>query len=169
LSNTSSCHQPTSDNGSNSPDRTIDAPGEREGEGEEEEEDVHNPPTPGLLDISLHSIHRFPDRVDESDEEEEQQRRRRRRRNNNGGGGGVESDEGEGRSEEEGDDDEDEDEEDGFDAEQTLEQRLLREVARERGETASTRSVSPPAYNPIDPHVRTFSLSLSPISYWTKS
>ncbi|GAA5966135.1 hypothetical protein JCM3765_005542 [Sporobolomyces pararoseus] len=128
LSNTSSSHPTTvaSENGSASPDRTTDG---NEVQGEEEEEDVHNPPTPGLLDISLHSIHRFPDRVDESDEEEEARR--------------TDSDE----------DEEEEEEGDGFDAEQTLEQRLLREVARERGETASTRSISPPAYHPIDPHM----------------
>ncbi|GAA5975294.1 hypothetical protein JCM5350_006417 [Sporobolomyces pararoseus] len=130
LSNTSSSHPTTtSDNGSASPDRTID------GNEEEEEEDIHNPPTPGLLDISLHSIHRFPDRVDESDEEEEDAVRR------------TDSDQ---DNEEE---EEDEEEGDEFDAEQTLEQRLVREVARERGETASTRSISPPAYHPIDPHM----------------
>lgn len=150
LSNASSSNHPTttgggtSENGSNSPDRILrDGEGGQDGneEEDEEEEDVHNPPTPGLLDISLHSIHRFPDRLIESDEDEETTTRQ-------GGEGGTD---------EEGDEDEDGEGEE-FDAEQTLEQRLLREVARERGETASTRSVSPPAYHPIDPHV---SLSLS--------
>ncbi|GAA5906908.1 SSH4 family protein [Sporobolomyces salmoneus] len=135
LSNTTA----TSENGSNNGGTRSVSPVERsdhntdgrEHEGEDEE-DIHNPPTPGLLDISLHSIHRFPDRVDESDEDDTTP-----------------------DHEEEEDEEEESDEEegDGFDAEQTLEQRLLREVARERGETESIRSVSPPAYHPIDPHM----------------
>ncbi|GAA5939556.1 SSH4 family protein [Sporobolomyces koalae] len=124
LSNASSS-APISENGSNSPAREA---GDGTGVEEEEDEDVHNPPTPGLLDISLHSIHRFPNRVDESDEDEE-------------------------RDAGHDDDDDEDDSENEIDAEQTLEQRLLREVARERRETASTRSISPPAYNPIDPHM----------------
>lgn len=121
--------------------------GEEGGDVDDEDDDIHNPPTPGLLDISLHSIHRFPNRVDESDEDDEDEeggngeRRRRRRRTS-------------GDEENSEDSEEDSDEDDGGEREEeTLERRLLREVARERGETASTRSVSPPAYNPIDPHV----------------
>ena len=102
-------------------------------EEDDDEEGIHNPPTPGLLDISLHSIHRFPNRPEDDSDSEEQR-----------------SEEGSESGEEE------------LEPERNLEQRLLREVARERGETESTRSVSPPAYHPIDPHVR---LSLSPPFY----
>ncbi|BGP50325.1 Protein ssh4 [Rhodotorula kratochvilovae] len=89
----------------------------------------HNPPTPGLLDISLHSMHRFPDPLVESDEED---------------GAGVEDGASEG-SDAEGD-------EEG--EETRLVQPVRGEEARARGgDGASARSVSPPAYNPVDPYM----------------
>ncbi|GAA5927416.1 hypothetical protein JCM1841_000465 [Sporobolomyces salmonicolor] len=94
----------------------------------DDDEDIHNPPTPGLLDISLHSIHRFPERLAESDEEEEEGQRRQ-------------SDE----SGESGTEDEQEQER----------QRLMVPSSRGGGaaDAVSTRSVSPPAYNAIDPNM----------------
>ncbi|GAA6046912.1 hypothetical protein JCM3770_003426 [Rhodotorula araucariae] len=94
--------------------------------------DGHNPPTPGLLDISLHSMHRFPDPLPESDEEE-------------GGAGAAEG----------ASDGSDAEEEEGETA------RLVgpgEEQGREResrrsGDGARARSVSPPAYNPVDPYM----------------
>ncbi|GAA6006165.1 SSH4 family protein [Rhodotorula paludigena] len=106
-----------------------------------EDGDGHNPPTPGLLDISLHSMHRFPDPVVESDEEEEEEARL-----------AQEEDE--------------EDEGSASDGERDEEDRaLLRSPANEEqerrdgrderanGDGASARSVSPPAYNPVDPYM----------------
>ncbi|BGP33980.1 Protein ssh4 [Rhodotorula toruloides] len=90
-----------------------------------EEEDVHNPPTPGLLDISLHSMHRFPDPVSESDEEERREE--------------VESDE----------------EEAERVGEETVPLVTTQQQERQQATTdgASARSVSPPAYNPVDPYM----------------
>lgn len=98
-----------------------------------EEEDVHNPPTPGLLDISLHSMHRFPDPVYESDEEERRDE--------------VASDE-------------EEEEERGVGETVPLVSPQQQEERQQQVTTdgASARSVSPPAYNPVDPYVRCPSL-----------
>ncbi|BGO93530.1 hypothetical protein NBRC10512_000734 [Rhodotorula toruloides] len=89
-----------------------------------EEEDVHNPPTPGLLDISLHSMHRFPDPVYESDEEE--------------------------RRDEVASDAEGEEEEEREEGETVALVSPRQQVA---ADGASARSVSPPAYNPVDPYM----------------
>ncbi|GAA6056507.1 hypothetical protein NBRC10513_007115 [Rhodotorula toruloides] len=86
-----------------------------EGHERGEEEDVHDPPTPGLLDISLHSMHQFPDPVSESDEEER-------------------------RDEAASDDDEEE-------------ERGVGEGETVTTDGASARSISPPAYNPVDPYM----------------
>ncbi|BGP26363.1 endosomal SPRY domain protein [Rhodotorula toruloides] len=88
----------------------------------QEEEDVHNPPTPGLLDISLHSMHRFPDPVLESDEEERAD---------------VGSDE--------------DDEERGGGEGETVP--LVSPQQQAMTDGGSARSVSPPAYNPVDPYM----------------
>ncbi|GAA6010627.1 hypothetical protein JCM10207_007772 [Rhodosporidiobolus poonsookiae] len=54
------------------PGQSSAAAGVAEEEGEEDEDDEpHNPPTPGLLDISLHSMHRFPERLDDGDSDDE--------------------------------------------------------------------------------------------------
>ncbi|GAA5848572.1 hypothetical protein JCM5353_003274 [Sporobolomyces roseus] len=119
LSTASSSNIPISSPSSHSPSHSAG-----EEVDQEDDEGIHNPPTPGLLDISLHSIHRFPNRPEEDDSDSSERDR----------SDGSESEE-------------------EIEPERNLEQRLLREVARERGETDSTRSVSPPAYHPIDPHM----------------
>lgn len=93
--------------------------------------DVHNPPTPGLLDISLHSMHRFPDTLLESDEEAADEAR------------AGESDAGSGG----------EDETTRL-VDASTEEQVERRSAVVQGDGASARSVSPPAYNPVDPYVR---------------
>lgn len=93
-----------------------------------------NPPTPGLLDISLQSMHRFPERIHEASEDE--------------------GDTGTPASEEA--DEEDNEDESASDAEER--QRLLHTAQTATvpvsTESASARSVSPPDYHPIDPNVR---------------
>ncbi|GAA5863695.1 hypothetical protein JCM3774_001217 [Rhodotorula dairenensis] len=91
----------------------------------------HNPPTPGLLDISLRSMHRFPDRspthIHEADEEEEE--------DPSATAGSGEED----RSDDAEDDDE---------------QSLLRAPrAQNAADQVSARSVSPPEYHPVDPNM----------------
>lgn len=107
---------------------------------EDDDSGGHNPPTPGLLDISLQSMHRFPDRFPDRIFEAEEE---------DGEGSQSttpESDEEEG-SRTIGEEDADDDEES-----------LLR-TPRAQGtiDQASTRSVSPPEYHPIDPNVRSLS------------
>lgn len=103
---------------------------------EDDDSGGHNPPTPGLLDISLQSMHRFPDRFPDRIFEAEEE---------DGEGSQSttpESDEEEG-SRTIGEEDADDDEES-----------LLR-TPRAQGtiDQASTRSVSPPEYHPIDPNM----------------
>jgi len=119
-----------------SPDRDGSAAGDEPSAGIDDG-DVHNPPTPGLLDISLHSMHRFPDALLESDEDAEA---------------------------EEGSEAAEEDEREETDETTRLvdveASREVRRAARTQGDGASARSVSPPAYNPVDPFVRPLSLFL---------
>ncbi|GAA5846914.1 hypothetical protein JCM9279_006948 [Rhodotorula babjevae] len=116
-----------------SPDRDGSADGDEPSAGIDDG-DVHNPPTPGLLDISLHSMHRFLDALLESDEDAE------------GEGEGSEA------AEREGEDDEREPDETTrlVDVEASREERR---AVRAQGDGASARSVSPPAYNPVDPYM----------------
>ncbi|GAA5901810.1 hypothetical protein JCM8208_003594 [Rhodotorula glutinis] len=120
-----------------SPDRDGSADGDEPSAGIDDG-DVHNPPTPGLLDISLHSMHRFPDALLESDEDAE--------------GEGEGEGEGSEVAEREGEDDEREPDETTrlVDVEASREERR---AARTQGDGASARSVSPPAYNPVDPYM----------------
>ncbi|GAA5942801.1 hypothetical protein JCM3775_001508 [Rhodotorula graminis] len=116
-----------------SPDRDGAAEGD-EPSGGIDDGDVHNPPTPGLLDISLHSMHRFPDALLESDEDAEG--------------------EGEGSDAAEREDDEGEQEREVDETTRLVDVEASREdrrAARTQGDGASARSVSPPAYNPVDP------------------
>ncbi|KAM0790744.1 hypothetical protein ACM66B_004597 [Microbotryomycetes sp. NB124-2] len=91
------------------------------------DEEVHNPPTPGLLDISLHSMHQFPRRdLDDSDDESN---------------GHFE------RLPESADRAVQEDEERGSGTAAT------HGHAAEAPASASRSDVSPPAYHPVDPHM----------------
>lgn len=108
-------------NGSGSDGRVAGAEGD-------DGDDVHNPPTPGLLDISLHSMHRFPDPVYESDEEPAR------------------------RSDD--DEDDEEEEERAEDEREPLVPQQQHQQQQVTTDGASARSVSPPAYNPVDPYVR---------------
>ncbi|KAK4052343.1 Protein ssh4 [Microbotryomycetes sp. JL201] len=99
-------------------------------ESETGDDEIHNPPTPGLLDISLHSMHRFP------------------RRESDGSANGSES---LFESLPEGEDLEQEGE-----AERAA-RSTTRSCRRSDGtqvqiSTASS-DVSPPAYHPVDPHM----------------
>ncbi|GAA5856959.1 hypothetical protein JCM8547_008485 [Rhodosporidiobolus lusitaniae] len=103
---------------------------EGESEGDEDEDAPHNPPTPGLLDISLHSMHRFPERLnDDSDDEDE-----------DGGEGRRETEE------ESGSDGEEEEEEEGGETTALV-------SAAAGGGAGGADSPPPPEYNPIDPHM----------------
>ncbi|GAA5832786.1 hypothetical protein JCM11251_005763 [Rhodosporidiobolus azoricus] len=118
------------------PTRTPEPPAGAEGQGvaeEEEDEEAqspHNPPTPGLLDISLHSMHQFPTRLDDDDDDSDEE----------GGGDEVR----------------DEEEQENEGAEGGEEQRLLTEGAGDGRQGAARNgapSPPPPEYNPIDPHM----------------
>ncbi|GAA5988144.1 hypothetical protein JCM11641_003610 [Rhodosporidiobolus odoratus] len=108
------------------------------GGGEEEDYDEDydqsgpaNPPTPGLLDISLHSLHRFPERVEDDEEEL---------------GDGQLTDEEAEEEEEEVVEEEDEEE---------RERQATSEGdgVRNRVGRGAGGSPPPPDYNPIDPHM----------------
>ena len=110
----------------------ISSNGIAEGE-ESDEEGLRNPPTPGLLDISLHSIHRFPMRENDEDSDEDAGR-------SPSSGEGSEGDES------------------GEDSRliaggSGARPALTRDGSAAVGHPATQGGVSPPAYHPIDPHV----------------
>lgn len=94
--------------------------------GDEEDERGRNPPTPGAMDISLRSLHAFPDRAREDAEDEEEERR-------------VAEEAARAEEDSEGE----------SEAEATT---LLPTPGTPP--TVVRTAVLPPAYNPIDPHVR---------------
>lgn len=103
-----------------------------------EDSDLQNPPTPGLLDISLHSMHRFP--VSEQHEEESEEENDRCRR----GGSEDEQDSQQDSQQSDSENDSDPHETSSVPSGSRLEHAVS---------VSQQRDVSPPAYHPIDPHV----------------
>ncbi|BGP57021.1 hypothetical protein JCM8202_004542 [Rhodotorula sphaerocarpa] len=98
-----------------------------------------NPPTPGLLDISLHSMHRFPDRIHESDEDEDD----------------AGEDQGARTPPSDVPSDVEESEPQDASPEESEQERLLSESVGDSAgnDGASAESASPPGYHPIDPNM----------------
>ena len=103
----------------------IGGSGEEEEDGEDD--DARNPPTPGALDISLRSIHAFPRNLERDDEEEE---------------------------EEEGNSEGDAASESGSDSGEEGNEGVQGRLIPTTSPVQSRGAALPPAYNPIDPHVR---------------
>lgn len=99
---------------------------------DDDEDDARNPPTPGALDISLRSIHAFPRNLERDDEEDEEGEAR----------SGNEEADGDGASESGSDS--------GEEGSEGVQGRLIPTTSP----VQSRGAVLPPAYNPIDPHVR---------------
>ncbi|ORY88948.1 concanavalin A-like lectin/glucanase domain-containing protein [Leucosporidium creatinivorum] len=102
------------------------------------EDDIQNPPTPGLLDISLQSLHRFPMPEDEDEDEDEER---------TGRGSGDSSERSESLS--------DEEEESSRLVASGSGSASRPALGRNGGSSSSAAQsgVSPPAYHPIDPHM----------------
>jgi hypothetical protein len=123
------------------------------GESGSEGEDIRNPPTPGLLDISLHSLHRFPmPEHDGEDDDEVAERSRSRSRSssaessNSGGSASGGEQEREQLSVASG---------------STSRMQSGSGSRATRGASGTRLAVSPPAYHPIDPNVSRHSYVLA--------